>query len=223
MSERIFQMIGAKDEADAVRILTAQDGFLANVFALTKTDNLEGAIGALRATDAFVAAVNTRTGKTGEGSLGVLQAWSDSHTELPKTREQLTAAKAKVENFAIEKLITDARNEGKLDKAQEDKIRARITAGTMNSESLAASLEIMAPNPALVNARELREPPREAPAAGSGGMPTLAQSVAGKPYEEFSPDQWANIRDQDGGEAIYQAARQDWINRGKPSRKPAAA
>ncbi len=163
------------------------------------------------------------TGKTGDDALGVAKAWKESHDALPKVAGELATVKATAEKAELETLLKSGRDEKKLTKAMADKLRAQVEAYAAarakgeepqgDAMSLAAAKSFVATLPVIERLA--------AEVEGSRTTPATPGTHNGKTYEQFTPGELANLRQEEGGEETYQALRADWIRRGRPKQKAA--
>lgn len=166
------------------------------------------------------------TGATGEEALGTVRAWKASHTALAPISTELSALKATSEKSELTALLKQGRDEKKLTKAESDKLQAQVEGywvaraeskePTGDQMSLAAAksfVAIMSPKSHLVNE------PKAPPASPESVTVVGAEGIVahnGKPYEQMVSDEHAQLRSQEGGEAIYQDLRANWKLRGSP-------
>lgn len=183
-------------------------------------------IGKLKGRDGLAAKFEQRTGKTGEEALGTVEAWKQSHDQLPTVQKDLVEARGAGERTELDNVIEKGRTDKRLTKATADKYRARVEAhwkataegkqpegDALSLAAAKACIEELPVQPHLAaHVDETRKPP---------AMPTLG-SHDGKKYEDLTPGERADLRSQDGGEEIYAALRLDWVQRGKPKASKAA-
>jgi hypothetical protein len=221
MSDKIFEALGATDEAHALRIIAEFKSAATALHALTGREAFALSLPVVQAKFTFAASVETKTGKAGQDAvMGVLEVWKDSHDGAAKTAADLSSARVELEGMKFEKVISDAKAACKLTPAGEAKYRQHFTNKTLALAGIETALELTDPNPALVNARTLHEP---AVAPTAGGAPVAAGVDPTKKYEDYTALELSNLRDSGAiDKTAYAALRQDWSNRGKPAIKTAA-
>jgi len=220
-----LQALGAKDENEALRNAMDSTKLLTDLVSATGAKNVDEALAVVRSNAKLIGSLETVTGKKGDESLGAVQAWKGSHEALPAVQTQLTEATGKLETFEIETMISKAKNECKLDKSGEDKLRAKLQSGEFTIATARGALEFAHPIAALVNAKALQQPAvlpenlREAPPVS-----TAAGYDPSKKYEDYTPDEMGSLR-QSGAidKNTYATMRQQWIADGRPTVKTKAA
>lgn len=220
--DKILEALGATDEAHALRIIAEFKSAATSLHSLTGRETFALQLPVMQARCTFVAAVEAKTGKTGQDSvLGVLEVWKESHDSATKTAADLAAAQVELENLKFDRAISEAKTAGKLTKAGEDKYRELFTSKKLALVGIQTALELTEPNPALVNARLLTPP--AAPAAVAGGTPAFDST---KKFEDYTVDEMATAREYGQVDADqYKVLRKDWEGRGKPAlkQKPSAS
>lgn len=222
--DKILEALGATDEAHALRIIAEFKSAATSLHALTGRETFALQLPVMQARCAFVSSVEAKTGKSGSDAvLGVLEVWKESHDGAQKTATELATAKVELEGMKFEKLISDAKAACKLTPAGETKYRAHFTNKTLALPGIETALELMEPNPALVNAKTLQQPPHVAavaPAVGANG--TVVDPS--KKYEDYTALEISDLRDSGAlDKNDYAKLRQDWTARGKPAIKAAVA
>lgn len=223
MSDKIFEALGATDEAHALRIIAEFKSAATSLHALTGRESFALQLPVIQARCTFVNTVEAKTGKTGQDAvMGVLEVWKESHESATKLGADLSAARVELEGMKFEKCMSDAKAANKLTTDGEAKFRAHFASKTLGIAGIETALELMQPIPALVNAQTLQQPTVLPPAVGSAGTTPVVDPS--KKYEDYTAREMSDMR-SDGtlDKNAYAALRQTWLRDGQPPVKTAAA
>lgn len=165
--------------------------------------------------------IETELDAKGDAAVGKVVALKTAGTELESTKAELKTLKDENAKSERTSLIAQAIRNGQLTPADKTKLEDEKTSMDFVRGFLAS-----APHNRRGAVTETATPPGPAAAGGNGpALPTSGPLTHdGKSYEQMTPKERADLRQEEGGEQLYQEMRADWERRGKPAlAKPKAA
>lgn len=245
MSNAVYKALGAKDESEALAVVTEANQFLNSIkstlskgsaSALPSFAECLSEIQSLVALAPLASRILNETGtKSNDEALGTVQAWKASHGKLPGVTKELADTQASAAATALDKLLDDGRsgvmfedNKPRLTKAMADELRGRVEAhNKAKSENRAPTEEEWSLSQARAYVKAL--PPQAQLAAnvtpstpkpaGNGGAGS-AHAHNGKSYEQLTNIERHNLANEN--EELFKSMRSDWEKRGCPSAEQAA-
>lgn len=187
------------------------------------------------------------TGKDGDAAIGTVTAWKEQAEKVPALESAAIEAKAAADKGALTALLEKGRADKKLTKATSDALQARVEAGFKAKDEMRSNgkvrdltddewtlgqakayVEALTPNAVLARGEEVHQPKAKiGDALRDGGSNDEGEIDAvtfqNKRYEEFTPGEMAQLRNGDLSPETYAEMRADWLARGKPAVKRAAA
>lgn len=172
-------------------------------------------------------------GATGDAAIGKVVALKATGAELEASRATLKELEGKTKKSERTELVREGVKNRQLTpamKAWAEKDGAPGADGKPTEETPIATLRAFlaaAPHDIKGAVTDAATPAATAATSANPGQPApLASALThdGKRYEEMTPKERHDLRQEEGGEALYQEMRADWEKRGRPAfAKPAAA
>lgn len=217
MTDRILQALGAKDEHEALRLITQANEFMAQVKdTCGGRETYAETLAVMGPAIQLSREIGTLTAKTDSAEqLGTVLAWKSSHEELPKAQARLIELEESGRARDVAALV----KEGMAPNSPENKHGGKLTLATAKfwetrpAAELAAFLEI-APR---VIPGEARQERTEVATNGAGA----AANAEGLAWEDIKPAKRAAMQKEDP--ELYAVLRNDWVSRGEPAPKPKSA
>jgi hypothetical protein len=137
----------------------------------------------------IVARLEQLTGKTGEETVGVLQAWKQSHEELPTVTAKLAQIEQDTQAQALDSALAKAKDEHRHTPARETKVRELLAAKDVSHAGALAMVGEWGAIAALAAAKD------GARAAG-GAAPTVKVELKhnGKSFDEMTGPERAALK-----------------------------
>lgn len=202
MDEQLQQLLaalGVQTFAEGLVAISNGDRLFAALKKESGKDSVAEAVTELCARAArapFASAVEKATGKQGDEAIGLIVAALASHAALPEAREQLANLQKTTDTQSFESLVTKAKAENKLTKAQEDAYRASFAAGELTLKQV----EFVFANLTVIAALESKDH-----AAPSGITPSADLKHNGKTFAEMKPRERADLKAEHPD--LYEAMR----------------
>jgi len=185
MSQKLYEALGAKDEAGALVVAQTAIATITALTALMPSGSLTDAENALKSAAAMRVQLQELTGKEGNEALAVLTAWKDSAgaaTEAVAKLAELEAANVKAE---ADTLIADAIKAGKLPPAKKENAEAMFSKWGIGA--LRAHIEAL--EPVVHTPGAVPRPPAGAPAGKLSEEDEKTRKMLGLTAEQFTKNQ----------------------------------
>jgi hypothetical protein len=206
MSDKILEVLGAKDEHEALRMVAEANQFLADVKEATGRETFALALGVIKTNATLATEVCKVTDKPNSEAIGVLLAWQASHLLVPELQKANSDLNEKVRAQDVAALVAQGKAEGKLTPAMAKHFEAK------SADELRAFLAVAA----RVIPGDNKQPPKESsggadPATNEQGRVTNAD---GQTYEQMKPSARSALKKSDA--PLFNALHDDWVKAGKP-------
>lgn len=202
--EKLLEALGAKDLADAYRIVAETNQFVADLREVTGQETIDGMLASVRDAVPANRELKAITGKGSAESVGIVLGWKSAADQLPKRDERVAELEEQLRRRDVGDLIKQGIASGQLTPA---------TAKLMEGYSVEQLKAFLAVAPRVIPGKA-EQPAR---ASDVGATPPPAAVLAdGRKFEDLAPAEQSALLKSDPD--LYKALRDDWEQRGKPRR-----
>lgn len=221
MTDRILEALGAKDELNALQLVSDANTFLTNVNEVTGRTTYDASLSVIKANTSLAREIESITGKTGGECLGLVLAWKVAHEKAPELSAEIADLKEKARAATVSSLIKQALStEPPSEQNPHAGKLVPATAKFWETRDVETLEAFLAASPRVIPSAAKQ------PTVNLGATPLSNANGAlvtpeGKTYEALQPAERAKLKRND--REYFNALHANWKERGEPALTSASA